>query len=475
MAPVYTLFFIIFLEGYIVLSSELLAIRQLIPWTGSGTDTISIIIAAVLMPLAVGYYRGGQFLPKSKNGKVYSVRKKLITNLVISSFFLTLGLSYSFIKIFFEEIYFYTGINSRVTLTSIYSIIFLVTPIYLLGQTVPLISNYFSKQRLSTLAGKILFCSTLGSFFGAVFCTLVLMSYLGVHHTTSLTIAGIFLLTLILSKKLLSLASIFTGLMLALAITLNSDFQMQKNNIVSNNKYHMVQVIEFDYNNSRFFRINQNDSSIIYTNSDKPYGPYISYIENTFITPIIFKKDILVIGAGGFAIGRNDRLNNYTFVDIDPELKDTAETYFLKEKLSKNKKFVPKPARAFLNQTKNKYDLIILDTFRGPSGSPEHLVTKEFFTQIKAIMKENSILVANTLMTPNFSDKFSINLDNTIRSVFSRVDRQVIQSYNAWEENPGWHNVVYTMYKQPISNIDQIYTDNKNSALFDKLPQIKLK
>jgi len=53
------LFFIIFLEGYIVLSAELLAIRQTLPFVGSGTDTVSIIIAAVLMPLAFGSILGG--------------------------------------------------------------------------------------------------------------------------------------------------------------------------------------------------------------------------------------------------------------------------------------------------------------------------------------------------------------------------------------------------------------------------------
>lgn len=62
-AKALTLFTIIVLEGYVVLSSELLAIRQTIPFAGSGTDTISIIIAAVLMPLAFGYYAAGRFRP----------------------------------------------------------------------------------------------------------------------------------------------------------------------------------------------------------------------------------------------------------------------------------------------------------------------------------------------------------------------------------------------------------------------------
>jgi len=69
MNKIFFLFFIIFLEGYVVLSAELIAIRLTVPFVGSGTDTVSIIIAAVLMPLAVGYYVGGQY-KKRKNTSV---------------------------------------------------------------------------------------------------------------------------------------------------------------------------------------------------------------------------------------------------------------------------------------------------------------------------------------------------------------------------------------------------------------------
>ncbi|MGB0719517.1 MAG: hypothetical protein ACPGRX_03535, partial [Bdellovibrionales bacterium] len=93
--PVFFLFVIIVLEGYVVLSSELLAIRQSIPFVGSGTDTVSIIIAAVLMPLAFGYQAGGRFKPGfNENGKYHSIRRKLITNILISMVILLGGLSY---------------------------------------------------------------------------------------------------------------------------------------------------------------------------------------------------------------------------------------------------------------------------------------------------------------------------------------------------------------------------------------------
>ena len=61
-----SLFAVILLEGFVVLAFELLAIRQLIPFVGSSTDVVAIVIGAVLMPLSFGYYSGGDFKMKRR-------------------------------------------------------------------------------------------------------------------------------------------------------------------------------------------------------------------------------------------------------------------------------------------------------------------------------------------------------------------------------------------------------------------------
>ena len=55
------LLFVLFIEGYIVLSYELLALRLVMPMAGAGAQTASIVIAAVLLPLAFGYHAGGAY------------------------------------------------------------------------------------------------------------------------------------------------------------------------------------------------------------------------------------------------------------------------------------------------------------------------------------------------------------------------------------------------------------------------------
>lgn len=464
------LYLTVFIEGYVILAAEVLAIRQTIPYVGSGTETVSIIIAAVLMPLAAGYYTGGQYRPPGKSKIIRSYRDKLIFNIVAAGFILLFGQSYTVIQALFE--FLYTFSYSRLLYASIYSVLFLVIPVFLLGQTVPLISNYFSREDISKATGKILFFSTAGSFAGAVFSTVVLMSLLGVHHTASIGFLLLFLIVVLLSKKPLGLMTVSMGCIALASLWMNSGYVMKQNDIVENNQYSTVRVLETS-EGVRKFIINQNLSSRL--EQDGTVSPYVEFLERTYIRYAGREKDplrILVLGAGGFSLGLKDDLNHYDFVDIDGSLKDIAEKYFLKEKLSQNKKFHSMPARAYLQTNKEPYDIIFLDTYLGYATIPEHLVTKEFFMQVKKSMAPGGVMVANFAVSPTFSTPFSRHLDDTLHAVFPHLGRQVATPYigrgykNARQEPR--KNVLYIYHKRDEAEGAQIYTDDKNRSFLDK-------
>ncbi len=446
------LFIVIALEGYIILSSELLAMRQTIPFVGTGTDTFSIIIAAVLMPLAIGYHVGGQFKIKTTTGKYRTIRKKLLKNIIIAAIFLLPALSYIVLQFFFfglSEI----GIKNNIIQLSIYSIIFLVTPMYFLGQTVPLVSNYFSKEKLSEITGKMLFVSTMGSFAGSIITTIILMDLIGVHHTISIIFTLLFILTIIIGNKQNRDAIIIMLSILGLSILLNSNNVMQTLNIVKNNKYSTMMIINDDEDIPHLY-INNNDSSKYSQNGKK--HDYIEFAEHVTIESIPTDappKDILVIGAGGFTFGHNDKKNNYIYIDIDKDLKEISEKYLLKEKLKENKIFYPLPARAYLSSTDKKFDIILLDAYLGGLSIPEHLVTKNFFEEVKKHMNDGAILVANFILSPAFRNKFSRNIDNTIRSVFPYISRHHIgEEYDLWTENKNANYIYIYKHHENINN-----------------------
>lgn len=469
------LFLIIFLEGYVVLSTELLAIRLTFPFVGSGTDTVSIIIAAVLMPLAIGYHSGGKFRPrKEKEGGYFSIRHKLIANLLIATTFLTFGLSYYVINSFFEFLIEGLGWNNRLLITALYASIFIVTPVYLLGQTVPLISNYFFRSRISEAAGNILFFSTIGSFCGAIFSTLFFMNTVGVGHTATVSIICMALLVIFLSRKIFTPHALLASFFLASAMILNSDAMLSRLHIIHSNVYNTVQIFDVGKHKVvRHMQLNHAPSSIIFP--DEPETPIVHYrkfIENYFISEM---KDwqkpgkILVLGAGGFTIGLHDQTNEYIFVDIDPDLKNITEEKFLERKLTPNKAFVAQPARAFLIQNGIKFDIIVMDIVGSITGAPEHLVTREFFAQIRNHLKDDGIVFINIFASVLFDDDYSRNLDNTIRSVFPHVSRQTITGANIWRSRQNTYKaVLYYSRKDKLPTKEVIYTDNLNRAALDK-------
>lgn len=464
----FTLFAIIITEGYIVLSSELLAIRVTIPFIGSGTDMVSIIIAAVLLPLSFGYYFGGQFKPhRNMFGRWVGVRARLTTNILVAASVLLVGLSYyplQALMIFLIE----NGITHRTLIATIYSLLFIVTPVFLLGQTIPLVSNYFRREHLSQITGKILFFSTIGSFLGATFATLVLMATIGVHYTAALNFVLLAALFFLLGRKRhIVLWAAMTAIMV-LGIFFNSGSAMEKLHIVNNNQYNNIRVMKHPVRPGNVISLNGNSDSY-YDPATKDKHDYVNFIEKEFIYSRwndAEPMDVLIIGAGGFTIGLDDTINKYHYVDIDPDLKDVAEKYFLKRPLNQNQTFHPVAAESFILEGDAQYDMIVLDAFQGSLTIPENLITQDFFARVKRRVKPGGVIVTNFVLNPAFGSRFARNLDATFRSVFPTVTRQVVGDYNAWDQNQ-LQNVVYIYHNFPDENDQTIYTDNKNTSYYD--------
>jgi len=202
---------------------------------------------------------------------------------------------------------------------------------------------------------------------------------------------------------------------------------------------------------------------------------YVKYIEDNFIYAPGIKdnalpKKILILGAGGFTMGLGDEINDYTFVDINPQIKEFAEQEFLKQKLSKNKKFVPVGARIFLNQDNNKYDLIIVDAFSNPKTIPPQLLTVEFYKRIKDHLKDDGTVALNFVISPSLRDASSVKIDNTLRTVFYPLVRQAQWVEGNYYLKDKKSPVVYSYFHASHEKFDNdgVYTDNKNTYFRDR-------
>ena len=458
------LFIVILISGYVSLALELLAMRQVIPYLGNDTIIASIIIGVVLIFLSIGYYASGKL-----DIKKTSIRERILRNFVISTAFIFVGTSYVFLQYYFR-LFEYIGLTNRIGQAFAFSLLLLAVPSYLLAQTTPLVSNYFSKNISGSTTGQMLFYGTMGSFAGSILTTLFIMPFLGVNYAVMFNICLITVAILILNKRSRIEIYIACFLFVVLTFMFNNSVIERKIGILSNNEYSTVRIVDVDDGNSKLMMVNNSSSSKISNNKELMFE-YVKYIDNNFIStlPNDEPKDILILGAGGFTIGVDDNFNNYTYVDVDKSLLEISEKYFLEKSLGSNKEFVVKDARTFIMNADKKYDLIILDTYSSALDIPTHLITFEYFMDVKNRLKDNGIMVANIIASPYFKNKFSTIMDNTLKSVFDNLQRQVIQNFNPWytENEVQYVNIIYVYYNNEYKT-NKIYTDNNNSVVFDK-------
>jgi len=138
---------------------------------------------------------------------------------------------------------------------------------------------------------------------------------------------------------------------------------------------------------------------------------------------LIYPKSIgsiLEIGSGG---GRTAwYLHRYlpdvpvTTVELDPEVVKLAQTYF-GIKNEPNFFVVTRDGRLFLRESKARYDMIMIDAYRGPFV-PFHLLTKEFYENVKAHLNDGGVLVQNIEPNTMLFDAAA----KTIGSVFANVE-----------------------------------------------------
>jgi spermidine synthase len=110
-------------------------------------------------------------------------------------------------------------------------------------------------------------------------------------------------------------------------------------------------------------------------------------------------------------------------VELDPGVIAAGRKYFgLQE--TDQVRFIESDGRVYLNRSKDRYDLIILDAFR-ELGVPFHLLTREFYTLLKERLAPGGAVASNVAA----NTKLYVSALVTLRAVFPTVD-----TYSDWKE-----------------------------------------
>lgn len=409
------LLLIVFLEGFASVSLEVLYIRHLITFVGSNVLITSWIIGVFLFALSLGYYYGG----KIKN----QFMEKLSINLLISGVWIGM-----FSSNFVTSLFFFYEAPLEFKLL-VYLCVSLIYPTYLMGQTVPIITNMIKAESVGEISGKTLFYSTLGSVLSSLTIPWIFMQYFGVQKTMVFLVSLLLILSLfsliLLSKKNNTFLKLNFNLKTNLLIA-GFTFSIMTNILMSNsyledNAYSSYRIAQKD--NIQYLVINEQAASGI--TQDGKGLEYLEYIKKIIKDIQINQKDILVLGSGGFTLSHNIKdNNNYTYIDIDPAIKKIAEEHFLKTKI--NGIFIPDDARNYLIVQKKKYDIIVVDVYSNHQSIPSHLLTQNFWKLTQEDIKQNGHIIINLILSSSLRDAFSQNILNTIESVYGQCTVEVL-------------------------------------------------
>ena len=456
---------VVFIEGFCSLGAEIIALRRLVPHVGSSIVVTAPTIGFFLLALALGYAAGAKISDR--------YLQVVARNFVISALLLGIGFSTPFVNGLFTHV-------QPVWLAYTLLIGGVLCPLaWLLGQTVPALTNLLQNRRTGEASGLALYWSTLGSFLGSLGLSVLVMQWLGISAAVALCALFLLIGALRLQRapdastrgwQVLVVFLTATLLIIGLNVPLVRGQLLDDSQETTETAYADYSVIHTETPEGqpiRVFKVNSSTASLISDGNQPHYARYIDYLRQTLLNDLKLRhSEILVLGAGGFTLSHREPLNHYTFVDIDPKIQGIAEQQFLHEPI--RGKFVVDDARHFVStaakQSDKRFDAVVVDVYSSHHNIPSHLITREFWHDTRQVLKPNGVLLANLILDSKLQSDYARNVLATIESIYGRCAIEVLHK------------------DRPLANVEVLcqnggsdlsnkpartYTDEKNAADID--------
>lgn len=159
------------------------------------------------------------------------------------------------------------------------------------------------------------------------------------------------------------------------------------------------------------FTLKRDDSTQTCINLNRPKRMVFAYTKMSMASLLLnpSPKRILIIGLGGgtLPMAMRDLLPEAQIetVEIDEAVVRVAKEYFGFVE-DQNNRAITQDARVFGKRAAlrgREFDLIILDAFNG-EYIPEHLMTVEFLREMRSLLSDDGVLVANTFASSRLYD-----------------------------------------------------------------------
>lgn len=414
----------IFLNGAVMMMLEILASKLIAPFFGSSIYTWGGLIGVVLMSVALGYLLGGRLADKRKESLFPGV------------WMAGAGVWIVFLPAVTEPVCrWVSAMPLPPTYESLPAIVLLFsTPSILMGMSFPLAlrMGVASVETVGADGARIGGISTAGGVAGTFTTIWIVVNIpeLGLYRSLLLMgaaqiVAGC-ALELITRRPRDARTRAAFGLTAAAAAVFAARACLGPARLFPalpegarlveeiDSPYHLIRVIDQTWGlgaNAHAVRLMTFPGSSAYQSGiflDLPGRPAVSPVYKIMaLVPWLHRPSIrrvALIGVGGGVVARDlarrfspEAVPGLTMdlVDIDPFVFLLGERHFDLPARDPRVTLNAQDGREFFRKTPRTFQLVMLDTYSSAERIPEHLITREFFTQIRDRMSPDGLLMLN--------------------------------------------------------------------------------
>jgi spermidine synthase len=375
----------VFLTGGAIMVVELLGVRLISPFFGTGLHVWAALISVALLALAVGYFAGGYFADRHPNegwffalvalGAAGTGLIPLYAPLLIPAF---------------EP----AGLRAGALLAAAVTFF---PPLFLLACVSPFAIRLSaaSIESVGMTAGRVYAVSTLGSVAGTLLTGFLLAPLLDLDVTlrlTALVVALPALIGLVSTRRRAAAAAAIGAILLVPAPA----GRARPGDPVFSGDTPFQRIEVLDREGKRWLYLD----GCVHTHLPLSgwARPTDSYVVGFEMLPG-FRPDarsMLLIGLGGGALLRllSGEAYETTVVEIDPIVARVAREHF--RTVPEDVEVITQDARPWVRRTDRRFDLVALDVC-GSDLMPEHLSTVEFFRDLKGVLSPGGVVAMNSI------------------------------------------------------------------------------
>ena len=418
----YKLEITVFLCGLLGMVLELVAARILSPYVGSSHLIWTTIIGVMLTSMSLGYWVGGKLADKNTD-----INK-------LSSYLLLGALSTSLIPIMETVLVkqFVVLTDNLVAVACITSAIIFGVPSFVLSIASPyavkLKNEEQEQDNVGKVSGKISSLSTIGSIVGTFIAGFLLIPMFGIRSIILGITVVLVLLSVLLSKnrtkEYFALIIIIMISIFGIQILGNVIFKQENSNIIEEVDSEYSRIFVKEVGNYKLLQVDDGLESYIDTETGNMGAQYLYYYDLADYFTKNYNKTLIIGGAAyTYPIHYLDKYSDKTIdvVEIDPKMTELAQKHFGLNVETDGLGIYHQDGRSFLNSTTNKYDVILIDAFKG-LNAPFELTTYEALLKARNILGDNGLVITNIISAIDGKDSDFIKYEyTTYKEVFDDV------------------------------------------------------